>query len=102
ESLRLVNQTLEMGPRPQLDLDGGSVRIGHRHVAPPSSEALVPIANAIVAELASGRPDRFRICANDRCAWTFFDASPTGRRRRCGWTTSCCRAPRAVLTTAPR
>jgi len=83
ESLRLVNETLEMGPRTELDLDGGSVRIGHRHVASPASEALVPIANAIVTELASGRPDRFRICANDQCAWTFFDASPTGRRRWC-------------------
>jgi predicted RNA-binding Zn ribbon-like protein len=82
-SLRLVNETLEMGPRTQLDLDGGSVRIGHRHVASPASEALVPIANAIVTELASGRPERFRICANDQCAWTFFDASPTGRRRWC-------------------
>jgi predicted RNA-binding Zn ribbon-like protein len=83
ESLRLVNETLEMGARPRLDLDHGAVRIGHRHVASPSSEALVPIVNAIVTELASGRPDRFRICANDQCAWTFFDASPTGRRRWC-------------------
>ncbi|MBI3751594.1 MAG: CGNR zinc finger domain-containing protein [Chloroflexi bacterium] len=83
ESLRVVNETLELGPRPHLDLDGETVRIGHRHVASPASEALVPIAHAIVAELASGRPDRFRICANDRCQWTFFDASPTGRRRWC-------------------
>src|SRR5512132_2387632 len=83
ESLRVVNETLEMGPRPHLDLDGSAVRIGHRHVASPASEALVPIAHALVAELASGRPDRFRICANDRCQWTFFDASPTGRRRWC-------------------
>lgn len=83
ESLRVVNETLEMGPRPHLDLDDGAVRIGHRHVASPASEALVPITHAIVGELASGRPDRFRICANDRCAWTFFDASPTGRRRWC-------------------
>jgi predicted RNA-binding Zn ribbon-like protein len=83
ESLRLVNETLEMGPRPHLDLEGGEVRVGHRHVASPAFEALVPIAHAIVAELASGRPERFRICANDRCRWTFFDASPTGRRRWC-------------------
>jgi predicted RNA-binding Zn ribbon-like protein len=83
ESLRLVNETLEMGPRPHLDLEGGEVRVGHRHVASPASEALVPIAHAIIAELASGRPERFRICANDRCQWTFFDASPTGRRRWC-------------------
>jgi predicted RNA-binding Zn ribbon-like protein len=83
ESLELVNETLELGPRPHLDLEGGAVRVGHRHVASAASEALVPIAHAIVAELASGRPERFRICANDRCQWTFFDASPTGRRRWC-------------------
>lgn len=83
ESLRLVNEVLEMGPRPHLDLHGGAIRIGHRHVSSPASEALVPIAHALVGELASGRPDRFRICANERCHWTFFDASPTGRRRWC-------------------
>jgi predicted RNA-binding Zn ribbon-like protein len=83
ESLRLVNEVLDYGPRPQLELKGGEIRIGHRHVSAPPSEALVPIAEAIVDELAAGRPDRFRICANDSCRWTFFDASPTGRRRWC-------------------
>ena len=83
ESLRLVNEVLDHGPRPQLELDGSTVRIGHRHVGSAIAEALVPIAEAIVDELATGRPDRFRICANDTCRWTFYDASPTGRRRWC-------------------
>ena len=83
DSLRIVNEVLDAGPRPQLEISGGDVRIGHRHVSAPASEALVPIAEAIVDEIASGRPDRFRICANDRCQWTFFDASPTARRRWC-------------------
>jgi predicted RNA-binding Zn ribbon-like protein len=83
ESLRIVNEVLDAGPRPQLEVKGRDVRIGHRHVSAPSSEALVPIAEAIVDEIATGRPDRFRICANDRCRWTFFDASPTARRRWC-------------------
>jgi predicted RNA-binding Zn ribbon-like protein len=52
-----------------------------------ASEALGPIADAIVEELATGHPDRFRICANDQCRWTFFDASPTGRRRWCDMAT---------------
>lgn len=86
-SIRLVNEVLDLRPRQQLELEGGAVRIGHRHVASPASEALVPIAEAIVDELASGRPDRFRICANDRCQWTFYDASPTGRRRWCDMST---------------
>ncbi|HET9680557.1 MAG TPA: CGNR zinc finger domain-containing protein [Candidatus Limnocylindrales bacterium] len=86
-SIRLVNEVLDLGPRQQLELEDGAVRIGHRHVASPASEALVPIAGAIVDELATGRPDRFRICANDRCQWTFYDASPTGRRRWCDMST---------------
>ena len=86
-SIRLVNEVLDLRPRQQLEIDDGALRIGHRHVASPASEALVPIAEAIVEELATGRPDRFRICANDRCRWTFFDASPTGRRRWCDMST---------------
>jgi predicted RNA-binding Zn ribbon-like protein len=87
ESLRVVNEVLDGGPRPQLELQDDAIRIGHRHVASPASEALVPIAEAIVDELAAGRPDRFRVCANDRCQWAFFDASPTGRRRWCDMAT---------------
>jgi predicted RNA-binding Zn ribbon-like protein len=46
-------------------------------------EALAALAAPIVGELQSGRPERFRTCANDTCRWTFFDTSPTGRRRWC-------------------
>jgi predicted RNA-binding Zn ribbon-like protein len=49
------------------------------HVA----DALACVASSIVAEIATGRPDRFRICANDTCRWAFYDESPTGRRRWC-------------------
>lgn len=86
-SIRLVNEVLDLRPRQQLEVEEGSLRIGHRHIASPASEALVPIAEAIVSELAAGRPDRFRICANERCRWTFYDASPTGRRRWCDMST---------------
>ncbi len=86
-SIRLVNEVLDLRPRQQLELDESGIRIGHRHVASPASEAVVPIAEAIVDELATGRADRFRICANDRCRWTFYDASPTGRRRWCDMAT---------------
>ena len=82
-SLAIVNEALE-GRRPaRLELDGSTIRIGHRHDASPVPNALAVIAEAIVEELASGRPDRFRICANDRCRWAFYDESPTGRRRWC-------------------
>lgn len=83
ESLRLVNEVLDLEPRPMLELGPAGVQVGHRHVGDCASEALIPVADAIVAELATGRPDRFRICANDQCRWTFYDDSPTGRRRWC-------------------
>ena len=86
-SVDLVNTTLEGRRPPRLELDGTAVRIGHRHAEAPISDALAIVAEALVDELASGRPDRFRICANDRCRWTFFDTSPTGRRRWCDMAT---------------
>ena len=79
----LVNDALAAGAAPRLELDGLTVRIGHRHAASEVDDALASLAAPIVGELASGRPDRFRTCANDRCRWTFYDASPAGRRRWC-------------------
>jgi predicted RNA-binding Zn ribbon-like protein len=86
-SVDLVNATLERRRPPRLELDGSAVRIGHRHAETPVSDALALVAEALVDELAAGRPERFRICANDRCRWTFFDSSPTGRRRWCDMAT---------------
>ena len=79
----LVNEALTAGPAPRVELDGTNVRIGHRHAASEVDDALAALAAPIVGELASGRPDRFRTCANDSCRWSFYDASPTGRRRWC-------------------
>jgi predicted RNA-binding Zn ribbon-like protein len=86
-SVDLVNATLEARRPARLELDGSAVRIGHRHAATPVSDALAVIAEAIVDELAAGRPERLRVCANDQCRWTFFDSSPTGRRRWCDMAT---------------
>jgi predicted RNA-binding Zn ribbon-like protein len=79
----VVNETLARGVVPHLDCDGTTVKIGHRHGASPVGDAVASLAAPIVHELASGRSDRFRICANDTCRWTFFDGSPTARRRWC-------------------
>ena len=83
EAMDLVNAALTSGPAPRVELDGTSVRIGHSHAASAVDDALAALAAPIVGELASGRPDRFRTCANDTCRWSFYDASPTGRRRWC-------------------
>jgi len=86
-SVDLVNATLEARQPARLELEGTAVRIAHRHAGTPVSNALAIVAETVVDELASGRPDRFRICANDRCRWTFYDSSPTGRRRWCDMAT---------------
>ena len=82
-AVHLVNATLEMRRPTRLELDGSALRIGHRHADTPVDDALALIAEAIIEELATGRPERLRVCANDRCRWAFFDSSPTGRRRWC-------------------
>ncbi|HEX5589156.1 MAG TPA: CGNR zinc finger domain-containing protein [Candidatus Limnocylindrales bacterium] len=83
----VVNDVLARGVVPHLDCDGTTVKIGHRHGASPVDDAVASLAAPIVDELATGRPDRFRICASDTCRWTFYDASPTGRRRWCNMKT---------------
>ena len=83
DAVYLVNAVLEARRPTRLELDGSALRIGHRHADTPIDDALAVIAEAIIEELATGRPERLRVCANDRCRWAFFDSSPTGRRRWC-------------------
>lgn len=78
-----VNGALADGSAPRLEVDGPRLRVGHQHGRSEVGDAVAALAAPIVAELASGRPDRFRTCANDTCGWSFYDASPTGRRRWC-------------------
>ena len=82
-AIGLVNEALGDGQARRLELDGSEIRLGHRHGSTQVGDALAALADPIVTELASGRPDRFRTCANDTCRWSFYDASPTGRRRWC-------------------
>lgn len=109
-SVDLVNATLEARQPARLELAGTNIRIAHRHAGTPVSNALAIIAETFVDELAAGRPERFRICANDQCRWTFFDSSPTGRRRWCDMATCGNKAKaarhrarvKAATTTDPR
>jgi predicted RNA-binding Zn ribbon-like protein len=82
-AVELVNEALAAGPGPVVALEGGTVRVGHRHADAAVDDALAALAAPIVGELASGNPERFRTCANDTCRWTFYDASPAARRRWC-------------------
>ena len=82
-SVDTVNRAIGPAVGLRLEVEDGLVRVGHAHLGSSVDVALAALAAPIVEELASGRPDRFRICANDRCRWSFYDASPTGRRRWC-------------------
>ncbi len=78
-----VNRILRSRSVPRLDPTSDGVRVGHEHEDDPLDDALARLAEPLVREIAQGRPERLRICDNDRCRWVFFDASRTGRRRWC-------------------
>ena len=68
---------------PVLAPTADGVAVGHRHADDPLDDALARIVEPFVTELATGDPDRVRVCANDRCAWVFYDESRGGQRRWC-------------------
>ncbi len=78
-----LNAVLRSRIVPELEVGPDGLRMSHRHLGDPVDGALALLVGPIVEELASGRPERFRVCANDECRWAFFDSSPTGRRRWC-------------------
>lgn len=83
DALEVVNDALDTRPGLAVEPSADGVRIGHRHAARSVDEALARVAEPIVDEIETGHPERFRTCANDECQWSFFDSSPTGRRRWC-------------------
>lgn len=87
DAVRTVNAALRARPVDELKVVDGTVRLSHGHAEDPLAEALARLAGPIVQEIAEGRPDRLRVCANDTCQWVFFDSSRSGRRRWCDMTT---------------
>ncbi len=83
DAVEEINRLLREGELVRLEPSDNGVRIGHGHTGNAIDEALARLAGAIVHEVAEGHPDRLRVCANDRCRWVFYDASPTARRRWC-------------------
>ena len=83
DAVEVLNSVLLSRVVPLLEAGPTGLRIGHRHIGDAVDGALALLVEPILEELADGRPERFRVCANDRCRWTFFDSSPTGRRRWC-------------------
>jgi len=77
-----ARQVIELVPS-----DDGCVAVDHRHVGDPVDDALARLADPLVTELTSGRPERIKICDNDTCRWVFYDNSRTGRRRWCDMAT---------------
>ena len=82
-----VNRALAARETIQLVPASDGVRLGHSHVGDAVDDVLARIAERIVREIGDGREDRFRICANDTCAWVFFDESRPGNRRWCDMAT---------------
>jgi predicted RNA-binding Zn ribbon-like protein len=82
-----VNRALAARETIQLVPAADGVRLGHSHVGDAVDDLLARIAEPIVREIGDGREDRFRICANDMCAWVFFDESRPGNRRWCDMAT---------------
>ena len=86
-ALDRVNRTIRSRAVTELVAGDDGVGVGHRHVGEPIDDALARIAEPFVEELASGHPERVRVCANDRCRWVFYDESRAGRRRWCDMST---------------
>ncbi len=87
EAVQIVNTALRSRPVDELVVIDGAVRLSRGHADDPFAEALARLAEPIVQEIAEGRPERLRVCANDTCRWVFFDSSRSGRRRWCDMTT---------------
>jgi predicted RNA-binding Zn ribbon-like protein len=83
DAVATLNAVLASRIVPMLELGPDGIRTGHRHLGDAVDSALALLVEPIVRELAKGRPERFRICANEECRWAFYDSSPTGRRRWC-------------------
>ena len=82
-ALDRVNRTLRAHAATELVAGPDGVGIGHRHVGDPINDALARVTEPLVQELASGNPERLRVCANDLCRWVFYDESRAGQRRWC-------------------
>ncbi|MGH2407070.1 MAG: CGNR zinc finger domain-containing protein [Candidatus Limnocylindrales bacterium] len=63
------------------------VTMGHRHEGDPIDGAMARLTESIARYLGEGKIDRLRVCANESCAWAFFDSSRTGRRKWCDMNT---------------
>ncbi len=83
QAVATVNDAIRRTPPVALEASPEGLAVVHRHVGRPVDEALARLADPIVHELADGRPERLRICANDTCRWAFYYSSPAGRRRWC-------------------
>ena len=78
-----INASLRDREVLQLTVSPDGLRLDHRHADDPIADAMARLVEPIAREVATGRPDRLRACANDGCRWVFYDGSPTGRRRWC-------------------
>jgi predicted RNA-binding Zn ribbon-like protein len=86
-AIATVNQALHARQVIELVPSADGCSVDHRHVGDPVDDALARLVDPLVRELASGHPDRIRICDNETCRWVFYDTSRTGKRRWCDMAT---------------
>jgi predicted RNA-binding Zn ribbon-like protein len=86
-AIETVNQALHARQVIELVPSADGCSVDHRHVGDPVDDALARLVDPLVRELASGNPDRIRICDNETCRWVFYDTSRTGKRRWCDMAT---------------
>jgi predicted RNA-binding Zn ribbon-like protein len=86
-ALDRVNRALRARAATELVAAPDGIGVDHRHVGDPIDDALARVTDPLVQELASGNPERLRVCANDMCRWVFYDESRAGHRRWCDMAT---------------
>jgi predicted RNA-binding Zn ribbon-like protein len=83
-ALEAVNEALTARESAALVLgDDGRLRLERRREGTPIDRALAEVTRRVATEFDEGRPERFRVCGNDRCRWVFYDRSRPGSRRWC-------------------
>lgn len=82
-SVRAVNDALGLRETVALVPGPTGLRLERRREGAPLERAVAELTRRVAGEFDEGRPERFRVCGNDRCRWVFYDRSRPGSRRWC-------------------
>lgn len=87
EAVDVLNRALQGGVTARRAGTGA----GERWVIEPGDDLAAwlihPVSMSALELLSSGRLDRVKTCASQKCGWVFVDESPAGRRQWCSMAT---------------